>query len=428
MTYIKTNVNTTNPIILAYRVYTDEFIFFNWHNQDMKNKARLVTIIRGVSKESVQSTNNFGEVVPRPGYGQGIDLIREWNSSVGRSPYHASCINIKTSCSVGEGINVIEGNEDEVISRLDVVNSDGESFDEVIKKVCLDYISNGNGYIEVVSARNGSVSEIYWMPAVEIWKKPKGSNAAFLYRPESGVQMDIPAWSPEARGSSIISIKNASNLSKGYGYPSWYGIDADIDLDWCATVYNKKFFENSGVPDFILALEGCDMNDDEIEKMKESLSMGLKGLDNSHKTFVLRLPEGKAIVHKLGLEKNEGSMKALRESCRDRILAGHGVPPRMVGIVSSGIGGASDGISQTKLFQSLSIYPIQNAISKKVNTLLPYFLGSKAKIQFETIDTDQFEETVALHSNGIINTEEARAIHGYSSDYEVDTPAEEIAG
>lgn len=421
-------VNITNPTKRLYRVYMDALMLINWHNQNMENKAKVLTIVREVQKGSVQTAVNFGDVVPRPGYGQGIDLIREWNASVGRSPYHAACVNIKTSCSVGIGVNIIEGNENEIESRLEVVNSDGESFDEVIKKVCLDYISNGNGYIEIVSARNGSIAEIYWMPAVEVWKKSKGENTAFLYRPESGSQVDMPAWKAKTPGSSLVSIKNASNLSKGYGYPSWYGIDADIDLDWCATVYNKKFFENSGVPDFILALEGSDMDDDELEKMKLSLSSGLRGLDNSHKTFVLRLPSGKAIIHKLGLEKHDGSMKMLRESCRDRILAGHGVPPRMVGIVSSGIGGASDGKSQAKLFQSLSILPIQNAISKKVNSFLPYFLGMKAKIQFEKIDTDQFEETVALHGSRIINTEEARAIHGYSSDYEADTPAKEIAG
>jgi hypothetical protein len=289
---------------------------------------------------------------------------------------------------------------------------------EVIRRVAIDYM-HGNGYLELVKGRgSGNIEEIYFMPAIEVWRRPRGSSTAFLYRSSNeGTAQEIPRY-PEFNddGRSILHLQRATNLNRHYGFPSWLGIIPEIELDKYTTLYNQKFFVNSGVPDLAIIIEGGDLTETAEEAITEYLTSNFKGLDNSQKTVVIPV-DGQGVkvrFEKIGMTiEKDGSFTKLRESCRDRIISGWGCPSRLVGVMSAGsLGGGGEVTSQLKTFQETVNGPDQRYIASKLSPVfremgLPNFTG------FSPIDTDNYEETVSLFEAGVINKNEARSLHGY---------------
>lgn len=370
-----------------------------------------------IEKASIQPDELQGNEIPHPHSSEHGDLIAYWNSLQSRQSYHSRCLELRTTCAVELGLKF---ETDPPKEALSFVNENGESFQEVLRRVAIDYF-HGNGYFELVWGNSRkTVEEIYFMPAAEVWRRPRGSSSAFLYRSErQGASVNIPRF-PEFNedGRSILHIQKATNLNRHYGYPSWRGVIPEIELDWYTTLYNQKFFVNSGVPDLAIIVEGGEFDEPTQELVNEFLVNNFKGVDNSQRTLYLPVNEAgvKVKFERLGMTVDkDGSFTKLRESCRDRIIAGWGCPSRLVGVMSAGsLGGAGEGASQLKTFQETVNGPDQRYIAGKLASVLDA-MGLPGFTGFNPIDTDNYEETVALFAAGLLTRDEGRGLHGYES-------------
>lgn len=368
-----------------------------------------------IEKASIQPDELYGNEIPHPYSNDKGDLISYWNNLQSIQSYHSRCLDLRTTCAVELGLNFTNAVPDE---RLMFVNDDNESLQEVMRRVAIDYM-HGNGYLELVKGKgSGNVEGIYFMPSVEVWRRPRGSSTAFLYRSTNeGTAQYIPRF-PDFNqdGRSILHFQRTTNLNRHYGYPSWLGIIPEIELDRYTTLYNQKFFINSGVPDLVIIVEGGDLTEGAEEAITEYLSNNFKGVDNSQRTLVIPVDgsDVKVKFERIGMTmEKDGSFTKLRESCRDRIISGWGCPSRLVGVMSAGsLGGGGEVASQLKTFQETVNGPDQRYIASKLSPVfkamgLPDFIG------FNPIDTDNYEETVSLFGAGVINKNEARSLHGY---------------
>ena len=380
-----------------------------------------VRIIKAtIKKESAQKEIIHGTEIPHPYHEEHGDMISYYNGIVDVNPYHCRCLDIKADCTTSLGINVVEGDEKAVLERLLIVNDDGESFEEIINRVALDYETTGNGYLEGVRGRGGLVQELYFCPAIETWRRPRDAGTAFLYRSPTGQDVNFPRFDATKQDDKfLIHFAQATQQNRHYGLPSWRGIIPDIVLDDYATRYNQKFFINSGIPDLAIIVEGGVFDEPTEKAVVEFVQNNFKGLDNAHRTLYLPVNQDgvKVRFEKLGMEiEKDGSFTKLRESCRDRILAGHGVPPRLAGVITTGqIGGGGEVDGQIKIFQETTISPRQRYFEGKLNPLLTA-MGINGKIAFEGLDVSNTENTVKQYTAQIVGRDEARASIGYEAE------------
>ncbi len=385
--------------------------------------AKVIYIGHPVRKESAQNEPMFEDEIARPADASRGDLIEYYSNLIGWNSYHARCIRVKADCTVGLGINAINKSPEEARKMFSQVNERGESLMEVIGPLALDLESTGNACLEVVRNRAGKVGELYYCPSALITQRRRGAKKPFVYR-NGADKVEFPAYKMGARDeNSLLYFRNATNQTLYYGLPDWRGAVPDIELDYYAALYNKNFFINSGIPDLAIIVEGGEFDEETEKKVVEFFQQNLKGVENAHKTLYLPVNDGEIKVRfeklAMDMKNQDASFDKLRSRTRDNIVSAHGVPPRLVGIVSSGqLGGSGELHGQLSSFQEITISPRQALFHNKLSPVLEEMFPS-LEWAFEKMDTSIQEKDSeyypAMVTAGILTKDEAREALGYEA-------------
>ena len=207
-------------------------------------------------------------------------------------------------------------------------------------------------------------------------------------------------------------------LSDYYGEPEYVGAINQIYTLYKADVYNSKFFDNGGKPDQAIIFEDSDPTDEQIDAIKKFYKKEFVGYQNAHKTLILTTGEGngetkpKIRIEDIG-KVEDLSFEKLKKIGRDEIVAAHGVPPRLVGIVESGaLGGGGELIGQLHMFNELNIKPKMALIEEFFNSL-------NIKLKLKPFNPDSFKDDTdlltKLVSSSIITPQEAKELLSWSA-------------
>jgi hypothetical protein len=114
---------------------------------------------------------------------------------------------------------------------------------------------------------------------------------------------------------------------------------------------------------------------EEVENTIRSGFEKLKGVENAHKTMLLSVPfpkdEAEIKFEKLMVDLKDLPFEKLSQATREEILAAHGVPPRLVGIVTAGqLGGGSEMEGQMLSFIEMKVRPRMVYLENRVKLLL----------------------------------------------------------
>jgi HK97 family phage portal protein len=390
--------------------------------------AQIVYSAVAIKKESKQideQDQNALDVISHPEDTTDYsDLLLAYNDSVEKNAFHSRCLRVKTDCTVGLGINIMAGKHkddpEKAHAKLSSVNDKGQSFQEAVNRVALDFFTTGNGYLEVVRNNKGQVGEFYFMPATKSWVAPRDREYNFVYQNSSMLERaEFKRFTPgdTKAGSTIIHFANYTQANIHYGLPDWRGCLDDIALDYYAVQYNKKFFINSGVPDLAIVVKGGAFDEDTRNAVVAFFQENIKGYLNAHRTLYLPISDKEIEVkfERLAMDQmKDSSFDKLRERVRDNVVSAHGVPPRLVGIVVGGqLGGGGEITGQLATFQEITVNPVQMLFETKLNPALQSFFDDETfKFSFEKMNTDVQEgDSVyypALVNSGIITVDEAR--------------------
>ena len=208
-------------------------------------------------------------------------------------------------------------------------------------------------------------------------------------------------------------FKTYSPRSRFYGEPDYLAALKAISTTQKADAYNNAYLENGAKPGFAIIFENAEPTPEQLTAFKNFFGDNFKGYDNANKTIVLSgtsdMGEKPAKIRLEKLSEVEDiSFKLLKEVNRDEIIASHGVPPRLVGIVSAGqLGGGSELISQLHMFNELEIKP-------KTELITSFFNSIGIKLKLKELDTTNYKDDTDIITNlvdrNIISVQEAREV------------------
>ena len=371
-----------------------------------------------IAKESKQTLTDYADdEIPRHYDDTYGDLISYYMTIPKYDGFHARCLRLKADCTVNSGMIVHGVDEKKVKEELNDVNAYGQSFQEVITRVWLDYETTGNGYLEIVKSPANKIIELYHCPSVNITKKQLPDRVIeYSYENVSGNKVIFPRYEKgKYYPNSILHFANFVPDNIHYGLPDWRGCVPDLELIYSAKKYNQDFFSNSCIPEMAIVVEGGELDSDTITATQEYFSSNFKGVGNGFKTLYVPVNEEgvKVRFEKLSMEYiRDQAFSNLMNQCRDNIVSAHGVPPRMLGIMqSSQLGGSGEVSGQLKVFFELTILPRQNYAHEKLNDVIQE-MGYKEGFNFKRMDTT-LQETdsilyPALIQAGILTPDEAR--------------------
>jgi len=217
--------------------------------------------------------------------------------------------------------------------------------------LALDYLVFGNAYAEQVRSRLSSLLQI------------RPARAKYVRRGiEPGSYWWVHGWKQETefKRDSICHLMEPDIDQELYGVPDYLGSLQAAWLNESATLFRRKYYENGSHAGFILYMTDAAHSQEDVDAMRTALRES-KGPGNFRNLFMYA-PNGK----KDGLQLIPVSEVAAKDDfwniknvSRDDQLAGHRVPPQLMGIIPANTGGFGDAEKAARVFVANELEPLQ---------------------------------------------------------------------
>jgi hypothetical protein len=285
----------------------------------------------------------------------------------------------------------LQREEDRLEDLFDSFNVD-EDFLESLVKVWIDYLTIGNGFLEIGRNRNGTIGYVGHIPAtfVRVRRARDGfvqrAGAKFIFfRNFQDLETEDPIGS-DSNPNELIHFRQYSPTNTYYGIPSAVSALSAIIGDKFAKEYNIDYFENKSIPRYAIILKGANLSQKSKQEVVNYFKNEIKG--NNHGTLFVPLPAtlGRDVdikFEKLENTTQEASFDKYRKSNRDEITVANRVPAPKIGIYDN----ANLAVSRDadKTFKNQVVGPDQKIIEKKLNRIVKEF-SDKKSFKFAEID------------------------------------------
>ncbi|MCP5230667.1 MAG: phage portal protein [Burkholderiaceae bacterium] len=319
------------------------------------------------------------------------------------SPEHCRAIHIKAAGAYGLGLRC-ERDADQ--ARLDAVTVDGTA--ALFTDLGVDEETYGNCWLETVRDARGKLLRLTRLPSVTMIRLTGDRALQRVYEGDTEKRTPFAA-------NQTKHLRPSCPGGGYYAYPSWIGANGMMALARAATDFNAAFFDNHAMPEHVVITKGFELTAAQKEATKQFFRGEFKGLENAHRTLYLHLPEAEHEVEfkRVTAELKDADFLKLLDAARDRMPIAHGVPPRMLGIVSAGsLGGGGEVTGQLHLFELLTLRPMRARMLQQLAPLLRELGIDPRGVQFEGIDltppdvdSSQIANWVAA---GVLTADEAR--------------------
>jgi len=317
------------------------------------------------------------------------------------SGYHRGAVDARCTNTVGLGYDLIESDRalqamealenEESIKRarrkkarlksdvkdwLDDISQD-EDLTVVLKNMYTDYLTTGNGYLEIGRTVGGEISYIGHIPASTVRVRTKrdgfvqivGRRAVFFANFQSGNPDPIGG---DTNPNEVIHFKNYSPTGNYYGVPEIVSAKTAVAGNEFSSRYNLDYFEHKAAPRYVIVTKNAKWSDGALKELMEFLEGNVKG--KNHRTVVIPL-SSEAIDKKIDFEMKpvetgvqEGSFKSYRADNRDEILMTQRTPINKLGLPNGiALAAARDA---DKMFKEQVCGPEQNIVQKKISKII----------------------------------------------------------
>ncbi|WP_372373249.1 phage portal protein [Vreelandella venusta] len=242
--------------------------------------------------------------------------------------------------------------------------------------LALDYLVFGNGYLEDVRGRLGRRLGLQHRGAKYM---RRGENDRYWWVPNYMERVELPA------GRTVHLLEPDIDQTI-YGVPDYIGSLQSAWLNESATLFRRRYYLNGSHAGFIMYVNDPAHDQKDIDDMRKALKQS-KGPGNFRNLF-LYSPRGK----KDGVQIIPVSEVAAKDEfynikniTRDDQLAGHRIPPQLMGVVPQNAAGFGDAEKAAKVYVANELEPLQ-ATFKEINEFVgeevvrfdPYLLDLEA--------------------------------------------------
>ena len=296
-----------------------------------------------------------------------------------KSPKHNAIINSKAQYIAGAGW----GN----IGETTIVNAEGETLNDITRKIAIDFELFGGFPIEVIwNKAKTKISELRHIDFSNIRTNKDNSeyyytsewltkNCFINHDPKSAEDWtEYTPFNPKVKdGKQLFYFKSYRPGLNIYPLPQYLGAISYIELDYQIANYwynrVKYGFTASCMINFFNGVP----TDEEMDKIEKKLQGKFSGTDNAG-NFILNFSDGKersSEVHQLSSPELSQEYEVLNKTVQQEIFAGHSVTsPMLMGIKTEGqLGGRTELIEQSELFQNTYITPKQKILEAAFKVL-----------------------------------------------------------
>jgi len=323
-------------------------------------------------------------------------------------------LNTKTTFTIGEGFSSL----DEKLSEyIDDVNANGESMNDVMRKVVSDYWTHGNAYIEIVLG--AGYINLYHQDATtarvhkdkkKILFHPDWANVRTSEEKIKSIDT-YPHFQKEGQiQRAIIHFSDYESTYYFYGLPDYVAALDHIKIANQIGKYNLTRFKNGFMPSAIIEL-GADMSEDEAQQFIDEAREKLTGENNNSKMlFIAKNGEEAASNVQIINDTSDGSFMELQTITNDNIISAHRWNPGLSGIqVAGSLGNNQQILTIYDIVMSTVIREPQQMVLRELKKVLKREGGYKVS-DLHIINKPPVTMLGAINPTEYISLQEGRKI------------------
>lgn len=271
-------------------------------------------------------------------------------------------------------------------------NKDGETLEDVIKKIIGDYLIFGGFALQVIPNRLGEIKEIYWLDFRNCRRNKEGDK---IYYSEDWIRhsndyITYDVFTPDSRKSSVYYFKG--HISRGvYPIPRYNGALNAIETSTEISKFHLNSILNNFSSNFIISFNNGEPEESIQEEIERKINNKFTSAENAGKPMIVfnNGKENAVTVERIQDDTFDKKYEALRSSTYKEIFVSFRAIPQLFGYtLDSGTGFNSQEFQEAfLLYNQTTVIPIQKDITRIFNkifqtensvTFIPFELETKA--------------------------------------------------
>ena len=263
----------------------------------------------------------------------------------------------------------------EAISTLaEAINLDGETLEDVIKKITTDYFIFGGFALQIIYNKLGEINEIYWLDFRNVRLNKEG-NKVFYSDDWIGHSKDFVTYdtfNPSKRSGSCVFYFNGHIARGVYPIPRYNGALAAIETSTEISKFHLNSILNNFSGNFIINFNNGQPTDDVQDAIEKKIKDKFSGADNAGK-FLVAFNESKdngVTVERIADDNFDKKYEALRNSTFKEIFIAFRAVPQLFGFSLEGTGfNKQEFLEAFELYNSTTIKSIQKDLKRCFNKI-----------------------------------------------------------
>lgn len=223
-----------------------------------------------------------------------------------------------------------------------------------------DYLVFGNAYLEKRTNRLGSILSLE--PSLAKYTRRGIDLDTYWF-----VQYGLTTQLYEFTKGSIFHLMEPDLNQEIYGLPEYLSAIPSALLNESATLFRRKYYINGSHAGFIMYMTDAAQNQEDVNNIRQAMKSA-KGPGNFRNLFMYS-PNGKKDgiqIIPLSEVAAKDEFLNIKNVSRDDMMAAHRVPPQMMGIMPSNVGGFGDVEKASRVFVRNELIPLQERM-KEIN-------------------------------------------------------------
>ena len=325
------------------------------------------------------------------------------------SSIHGTCVNATVDSIIGNGLTTTNP------ETLDFANYEGESWNDIFKKVAKDLKLFGGFALEIIWSKDRTkVAEVYHIdfsylrakeknfrgkvPGYFIWDEWNGINS---YVNQSLTDIPyLPAYNPNKKQdepSQVYVYQAYRPGMKYYPVPDYVGALKVIELDAQIDTFHINNISNGAVPSLAITTF-TNANEEEREAIEIMLRNQYGGAENAGSLIYMDVdsPENAPVITPIASNGTDVYYTTINDLVTQKILTAHRITsPMMLGIKTEGqLGGRTETSEAYLLFTNTVIKPFQQAILDCFDEILKINFGNDYVLGIQQLNLYSDDEEV----------------------------------
>lgn len=266
------------------------------------------------------------------------------------------------------------------------VNSDGETYEDVLRNMILDFLVTGGFAFNVLRDARDIVSEIYWIDVNDVRLNEAGDTAFYAKNiSDWGAKpIEIPVFNTkEKKKSTIFYYKGASRGV--YPIPRWSGAVKAVETSCEISNYHLNSILNNFSPSALISFNNGVPDQKTQQDIEKKISKKFVGSDNVNR-FILSFSESgenATTVNRIDSDNADAKFHTLKDSITEEIFIAFRATPALFGMNPE-----NTGFSKTEFLESFQLFN-----KTVIEPIKKIFINAFDKV-FETTDSLTFSDYV----------------------------------